>query len=488
MSTNNTSTPSAPAAKSKKAIAPRVDMPLQAPEVRINNFDEVALGYTPAMAAEEAARCLNCKKPACVAGCPVEVPIPRFIAALAAGDVEGAYEIIKTTNSLPAVCGRVCPQEKQCEGGCILGKKGQPIAIGRLERFVADEYMRRDACGIITGRPECPYIDPDKKVACIGSGPSSLTVAGYLAGKGCKVTVFEALHELGGVLSYGIPEFRLPKEKVVAREINGLRGLEVEFKKNRVGGKTFSISELFAEGYKAIFIGTGAGLPRFMDVAGENLNGVFSANEYLTRVNLGRAYAFPEYDTPIIRGKHVTVFGGGNVAMDAARTAKRLGAETVHIVYRRGIAEMPARKEEVEHALEEQVLVEALSAPLEFLPDAENPAKLGAVRLQRMRLGAPDASGRCRPEPIAGDEYILPTDLAVIAVGTRSNPVLLQNEPDLKLTKYGYIEADPETGETSIPNVFAGGDIVTGAATVILAMGAGRRAAKEIWKRLDVDE
>jgi glutamate synthase (NADPH/NADH) small chain len=457
-------------------------MPVQPPEERIRNFDEVATGYTLEMAAEEAARCLQCKKPKCVKGCPVEVPIPQFIAHLAAGDIDAAYRTLKSTNSLPAVCGRVCPQEVQCEGECILTAKGQPVAIGRLERFVADEYMHRDACGLISGKPECPLIDPHKKVACIGSGPASLTAAGYLAARGCKVTVFEALHELGGVLVYGIPEFRLPKEKIVAKEVNALRELEVDFVRNRVGGKTFSIGELFAQGYRAVFIGVGAGLPRFLGIPGENLNGVFSANEYLTRVNLGRAYSFPDYDTPIIRGRRVTVFGGGNVAMDAARTALRLGADSVHIVYRRTVAEMPARHEEVEHAMEEGVKMQELCAPIAFVSDAEG--CLSGVRLQQMQLGEPDQSGRRRPVPVEGSELLLPTDLAVIAVGTRSNPVLLEAEPELDLNRWGYISINNDTGETSIPDVFAGGDIVTGAATVILAMGAGRTAAKEIARRL----
>lgn len=466
----------------KKTIAPRIPMPNQDPDVRNKNFDEVALGYTKEMAMEEARRCLQCKKPKCVKGCPVEVPIPQFIAELAEGNIEKAYGVIKSTNSLPAVCGRVCPQESQCEGSCILNAKGQPVAIGRLERFTADEYMHMDACDMLTGKPECPYIDPAKKVACIGSGPSSLTVAGYLASRGCKVTVYEALHELGGVLVYGIPEFRLPKEKIVAKEVNALKELDVTFVTNFVGGKTFSIQDLFDEGYQAVFVGVGAGLPRFLNIPGENFNGVFSANEYLTRVNLGRAYDFPNYDTPVIRGKKVTVYGGGNVAMDAARTALRLGADSVHIVYRRTQDAMPARGEEIEHAVEEGVIMEVLSNPLEFRADKNG--NLASVLLQRMELGEPDDSGRRRPVPVEGDTYELETDLAVIAVGTRSNPVLLENEPELQLNKWGFIEADEETGETSIPNVFAGGDIVTGAATVILAMGAGRKAAKEIAHRL----
>lgn len=470
--------------KSRKETAPRVPMPNQPADERRRNFDEVALGYTKEMAMQEARRCLQCKKPKCVKGCPVEVPIPQFIAELAKGDVEKAYQVIKSTNSLPAVCGRVCPQEIQCEGACILGVKAEPVAIGRLERFVADEYMHMDACDLITAKPECPLIDEEKKVACIGSGPSSLTAAGYLASRGCKVTVFEALHEVGGVLVYGIPEFRLPKEKIVAKEVNALRELEVEFVTNFVGGKTFSIQDLFDQGYKAVFIGVGAGLPKFLRIPGENFNGVFSANEYLTRVNLGRAYDFPNYDTPIIRGRKVTVYGGGNVAMDAARTAQRLGAESVHIVYRRTADAMPARHEEIEHAVEEGIHLEVLANPVEFRGDERG--CLTSVLLQRMELGEPDASGRRSPKPIPGNTYELETDLAVIAVGTNPNPVLLENEPDLKLNKWGYIQTDETTGETSIPNVFAGGDIVTGAATVILAMGAGRRAAQEIARRFGI--
>ncbi|UZP66484.1 NADPH-dependent glutamate synthase [Desulfovibrio mangrovi] len=472
--------------KSKKEIAARVPMPNQPPDVRRNNFEEVALGYTKEMAIEEAKRCLQCKKPKCVKGCPVEVPIPDFISHLAKGDVEKAYAVIKSTNSLPAVCGRVCPQEIQCEGACILNAKEQPVAIGRLERYVADEYMYMDACDLISAKPECPFIDPERKVACIGSGPSSLTVAGYLASRGCKVTVFEALHEVGGVLVYGIPEFRLPKEKIVAKEVGALKELEVEFVTNYVGGKTFNIKELFDQGYKAVFIGVGAGLPRFLRIPGENFIGVFSANEYLTRVNLGRAYDFPNYDTPIIRGRKVTVYGGGNVAMDAARTAQRLGAESVHIVYRRTADAMPARHEEIEHAVEEGIHLECLANPIEFRGDEKG--NLTSVLLQRMELGEPDASGRRSPKPVEGDTYELETDLAVIAVGTNPNPVLLENEPDLKLNKWGYIEVDEATGETSIPNTYAGGDIVTGAATVILAMGAGRRAAKEIARRFGIEE
>ncbi len=466
-----------------KNIAKRVDMPCQPAEERIKNFKEVALGYSPGQALEEAKRCLQCKKPLCIKGCPVEVNIKDFIKAIADGDLPKAYSIIKETNSLPAVCGRVCPQENQCEGQCVLNAKGQPIAIGRLERFVADTYLASSACQAILGGQgsTCIFPDPDLKVACIGSGPASLTVAGYLAARGISVTVFEALHEVGGVLVYGIPEFRLPKSAVVGSEIAILKDLGVEFKTNWVGGKTVQVEELIAQDYKAVFIGVGAGLPKFLNIPGENFIGVFSANEYLTRVNLGRAYDFPNFDTPSFPGRHVTVFGGGNVAMDAARTAVRLGAESVKIVYRRTRDEIPARLEELEHAEEEGVKLELLCAPLRFMGDANG--KLTAVELQRMELGEADASGRRSPKPIDGQTYTLQTDLAVVAVGTGSNPILLEATKGLALNKRGYIEADAN-GETSIPNVFAGGDIVSGAATVILAMGAGRTAAKEIAKRL----
>lgn len=467
--------------KAKKVIAPRVDMPCQPPQVRNRNFTEVALGYTRDMAIAEAARCLQCKNPKCIAGCPVEVPIKDFIGHVARGDMDSAYRVIKSTNSLPAVCGRVCPQEIQCEGKCVLSAKGQPVAIGRLERYVADTYIATSACEQITGTHSCDLQHPNIRVACLGSGPASLTVAGFLAAKGIKVDVYEALHEPGGVLVYGIPAFRLPKD-VVATELQGLSLAGVDFKVNWVAGRTITVDDLFAQGYQAVFIGVGAGLPMFLGIPGENLVGVFSANEYLTRVNLGRAYDFPAHDTPVYPGKHVTVFGAGNVAMDAARTAKRLGAESVHIVYRRTRAEMPARLEELEHAEEEGILFELLAAPLSFNGDEH--MTLTSVSLQRMQLGEADASGRRRPEPIKDDIYELPTDLAIVALGTRSNPILLDATPNLNKNKWGYIVVDEETGETSIPNVFAGGDIVTGAATVILAMGAGRRAAQEIAKRL----
>lgn len=460
----------------KKVLAPRVDMPCQPANVRNKNFDEVALGYTSEMAIQEASRCLQCKKPLCRTGCPVEVPISDFIGHVAKGEFDQAYNVIKTTNSLPAVCGRVCPQENQCEGKCILGKKGQPIAIGRLERFVADHHLAN--AGSQQQAAQVPA--SGKKVACIGSGPSSLTCAGVCAAAGIKVDVFEALHEPGGVLIYGIPAFRLPKN-VVAAEVNGLGSLGVNFKLNYVGGRTVDVADLRKE-YDAVFIGVGAGLPMFLGVPGENLVGVFSANEYLTRVNLGRAYDFPAQDTPAFPGKNVTVFGAGNVAMDAARTALRMGAESVHIVYRRTRAEMPARHEEIEHAEEEGVQFAMLSAPVKFNGDDE--MQLKSVTLQKMELGEPDASGRRRPVPVEDAVYDLPTDLAIVALGTRSNPILLEATPDMEKTDRGYIKVNDETGETSLPNVFAGGDIVTGAATVILAMGAGRRSGQEIVRRL----
>lgn len=466
--------------KPAKKLASRVPMPCQPPKARAHNFDEVALGYTGEDAMAEATRCLQCKKPPCVTGCPVEVPIRDFIREITAGNLEEAYKIIKSTNSLPAVCGRVCPQEHQCEGKCVLNKKGVPIAIGRLERFVADSHLANTVTMPSKDSP-CTAVTSSKKVACIGSGPSSLTCAGVCAAAGLQVDVYEALHETGGVLVYGIPSFRLPKT-IVAAEVNGLRDMGVNFILNSVGGRTIDIDDLLNE-YEAIFIGVGAGLPKFLGVPGENLIGVFSANEYLTRVNLGRAYNFPEQDTPCFPGKNVTVFGAGNVAMDAARTALRMGADTVNIVYRRTREEMPARLEEVEHAEEEGVKFTMLSAPVKFNGD-EN-MNLKSVTLEKMKLGEPDASGRRKPEP-TGETYDMPTDLAIVALGTQANPILLKATPDLKLNKWGYIEADPRTGATSIPNVYAGGDIVTGAATVILAMGAGRAAGREIVARLNI--
>jgi glutamate synthase (NADPH/NADH) small chain len=456
-------------------------MPEQPPKERVGNFREVALGYTPDMALAEAGRCLRCKKPACVAGCPVSIDIPGFIAALADGDPRRAYAVIRSANSLPAVCGRVCPQETQCEQVCILGKKGGPVAIGRLERYVADTFLADGACEELSGVPVCPDGPKDVRVACIGAGPASLTVAGTLAARGIGVDVYEALHEPGGVLVYGIPEFRLPKA-VVGREIAAMREMGVRFFTNWVGGRTVTVPELLTQGYRAVFIGVGAGLPTFLNIPGENLIGVFSANEYLTRVNLGRAYAFPDWDTPVYPGKRVVVFGAGNVALDAARTAARLGAEQVSIVYRRTENEMPARREEIHHAKEEGIAFFCLHAPLAFTGDANG--RLVSVQLQKMRLGEPDASGRCRPLACEGEYCELGTDMAVVAVGTRANPLLPSTTPGLATNRWGYIGVDEKTGETNIPNVFAGGDIVTGAATVISAMGAGRRAAATIAERL----
>ncbi len=467
--------------KQKKKIRIRTPMPHQDPFKRGENFDEVALGYSREQALVEAERCLQCKKPLCQQGCPVNIDIKGFIGRLVDEDLKGAFDVLRTTNSLPAVCGRVCPQETQCEGMCVLGKKYEPVAIGRLERYVADAYAAESACEDVTDLSTCSLEHEDIKVACIGSGPSSLTVAGYLAGRGIKVDVFEALHEPGGVLVYGIPEFRLPKS-VVAREIDGLKALGVTFHTNWVGGKTVTVEDLQEQGYNAVFIGVGAGLPRFLGVPGENLVGVFSANEYLTRVNLGRAYDFPSHDTPAYKARNVVVLGAGNVAMDAARTALRMGANEVSIVYRRAEEQMPARREEIEHAVEEGIRLRCLCGPVSFHGDDKGHLK--GLTVQKMKLGEPDESGRCSPVCLEGETEQIPCGMAIVAVGTRPNPVLLEATPDLSLNKWGYVEVDPETGETSIPNVFAGGDIVTGAATVISAMGAGRRAAREIAARL----
>ena len=423
---------------------------------------------------QEASRCLQCKKPLCMKGCPVEVPIRDFIAEVARGNFDAAYRIIKTTNSLPAVCGRVCPQEHQCEGKCILNAKGQPIAIGRLERFVADTYIATSACEQVTGTNSCAMPVKGKKVACIGSGPSSLTCAGVCAANGLKVDVFEALHEPGGVLIYGIPSFRLPKN-VVATEVDGLRRSGVDFHLNSVGGRTFTVDELRKE-YDAVFIGVGAGLPVFLGVPGENLVGVFSANEYLTRVNLGRAYAFPEQDTPAYLGKHVTVFGAGNVAMDAARCSKRLGAD-VYVVYRRGMEELPARHEEVEHAIEEGVVFKTLNNPVQINGDEQDCVK--SMTCIEMELGEPDASGRRRPVEKKGSEFDLSVDAVIMSLGTSPNPLIKSTTKGLEVNKKGGIIVNEE-GLTSRQAVYAGGDAVTGAATVILAMGAGKLGAKSI--------
>ena len=449
-------------------------MPEQDPKVRAHNFDEVALGYDEETAVAEAQRCLHCKVPMCRKGCPVSIDIPQFIAKVKERDFEGAFEIITMSNSLPAVCGRVCPQENQCESKCILGKKGEPVAIGRLERFVAD-YMLQKGEDIkpIEKKPDA------QKVAIVGAGPSGLSCAGDLAKKGYDVTIFEALHVAGGVLSYGIPEFRLPKDKIVNKEIDNLKKLGVKIETDSVVGRLYTVDELMEEeGFDAVFVGTGAGLPRFMNIPGENLSGVYSANEFLTRTNLMKAYKFPEYATPIKHGKNIAVVGGGNVAMDAARTALRLGAEHVYIVYRRSEAELPARAEEVHHAKEEGIDFRLLNNPIEVIGDENGWVK--ELRCIKMELGEPDESGRRRPVPIEGSEFNLPVDTVIIAIGTGANPIIGTTTPGMDTNKKGYIVANAETGATTKPGVFAGGDIVTGAATVILAMGAGKKAAKAI--------
>jgi glutamate synthase (NADPH/NADH) small chain len=451
-------------------MAVREVMSKQNPQVRRGNFSEVALGFTLEQATTEANRCLNCKKPLCVEGCPVEVNIPAFITKIKNGDFVGAANVIKEKNSLPAICGRVCPQESQCEARCILGRKDEPIAIGALERFVAD-WDRENEQSKLKAK-----INKGRKVAVIGSGPAGLTAAADLALKGYAVTVFESLHAPGGVLRYGIPEFRLPKS-IVDQEVEYIRGLGVELAVNCLIGQTLTIQELFTEGYDAIFIGTGAGLPYFLNIPGENLNGVYSANEFLTRVNLMKAYLFPEYDTPIKIGQHVVVIGAGNVAMDAARTALRLGAIEASVIYRRSREEMPARRDEIENAEEEGVVFRLLTNPLEIQGDEHGLVK--AITCQRMKLGEPDGSGRRSPVSIGGSEFSLPVDTVVIAIGQGPNPILLRNYQRLELNRNGYIKVD-ESLATSVPGVYAGGDIVTGAATVIAAMGAGKRAARSI--------
>jgi len=457
--------------KEKKEKVPRQKMPEQEPKVRARNFDEVPFGYTPELAQLEASRCLQCKKPKCIEGCPVEVEIPAFVKLISEGDFAGAARKLKLRNSLPAVCGRVCPQEDQCEKVCIVGKKDQPVAVGRLERFAADWERTK---GEVTIPEKAPATR--KKVAVVGSGPAGLTLAGDLILKGHEVTIFEALHKTGGVLIYGIPEFRLPKE-IVQAEVNYLEKLGVKVECNCVIGRLETIDELLKE-YDAVFLGLGAGLPQFLNIPGENFCGIYSANEYLTRSNLMKAYLFPKYDTPIARGKNVAVFGAGNVAMDSARTALRLGADTVRIIYRRSRDEMPARIEEVHHAEEEGVQFYLLTAPMKFLGD-DNGWVTG-VECLRMELGEPDESGRRRPVPIQGSEFRLECDMAVVAIGAGANPLLPTQTPGLELNKRGYIVADLETGKTTKPRVWAGGDIVTGSATVILAMGAGRKAANSI--------
>ena len=442
----------------------------QDPKVRATNFEEVCLGYNQEEAMEEAQRCLGCKKPKCVEGCPVSINIPGFIEHIKEGNMEEAYKVIGLSSALPAICGRVCPQESQCEGQCIRGKKGEAVSIGKLERFVADYALEHDI------KPAGAEVKNGHKVAVIGSGPSGLTCAGDLAKAGYDVTVFEALHELGGVLVYGIPEFRLPKQKVVAKEIAKVKELGVHFETNVVIGKSTTIDMLIEdEGFEAVFIGSGAGLPKFMGIPGENANGVFSANEYLTRSNLMKAFD-DSYDTPIAAGKKVAVVGGGNVAMDAARTALRLGAE-VHIVYRRSEEELPARVEEVHHAKEEGVQFDLLTNPVEVL---EEDGWVKGIKCVRMELGEPDASGRRRPVPVEGSEFVIDVDTVIMSLGTSPNPLISSTTEGLEVNKWKCIVADEEHGKTSKEGVYAGGDAVTGAATVILAMGAGKAGARGI--------
>ena len=447
-------------------------MPEQCPNERNKNFLEVTTGYTEEMAIDEANRCLNCKHKPCMQGCPVSVKIPEFIQFIAKGDFEGAYHKIKETNALPAVCGRVCPQESQCESKCVRGIKGESVGIGRLERFVADWHMKNVADKIKPAEPN------GKKVAVVGSGPAGLTVAGDLAKKGYAVTVYEAFHVAGGVLMYGIPEFRLPKD-IVQKEIDNLKKMGVDIETNVIVGKTILLDELVEDyGFDAVFLGTGAGLPSFMGIEGESLNGVYSANEFLTRINLMKGYKFPEYDTPVVVGKNVAVLGGGNVAMDAARSAKRLGAENVYIVYRRGKEELPARAEEVAHAEEEGIIFKLLQNPTKFIGDEKGWLK--GMEVIEMELGEPDASGRRRPVAKPGTEHVIAVETAIVAIGQTPNPLIKSTTEGLDTNKRGCIVADEETGKTSKDKVYAGGDTVTGAATVILAMGAGKKAAKAI--------
>lgn len=457
-----------------KLVLTKTPMREQDPLKRRNNFKEVNLGYSLEEALHEAKRCLQCKKPKCVKGCPVNVPIPDFIDAIVKGDLEKAYNIITTSNNLPAICGRVCPQEQQCEKQCILTTRGESVAIGRLERFVADSFLDSDI------KADQEVKAKGKRVAVVGSGPAGLTAAGDLAKLGYDVTIFEAFHEPGGVLVYGIPEFRLPKD-LVKKEIDKLKRLGVKFQMNTIIGKTLTIDDLFQDGFKAVFIGSGAGLPRFMGIDGENLNGVYSANEYLTRVNLMKAYDFPNSHTPVKLGEKIAVVGGGNVAMDAARSALRLGAREVHIIYRRSMEELPARSEEVHHAREEGVIFDVLINPKEIIGED---GWVKGLKCVKMELGEMDASGRKRPREIEGSEFIMDFDLVIMAIGTSPNPLIKASTPELETNDRGGILVDQETYATSMDRVYAGGDVVTGSATVIMAMGAGKRAAQAIDKRL----
>jgi len=456
--------------KTRKERIPRQEMPTRPAEERRRCFDEVALGYTMELAVAEASRCIQCKKPSCVTGCPVAVRIPEFIKALREGEMWEAVEILKDTNSLPGICGRVCPQETQCELACVLGRKGEPVAIGRLERFVADWEQDQGV------RVPAPPEPTGKRIAIVGSGPAGLTAAGDLAKMGHSVEILESLHLPGGVLMYGIPQFRMPKE-IVAAEIAYLESLGVVIRTNVVVGKLYTLDEL-VDRYDAVFLGTGAGLPMFMNIPGENYNGVYSANELLTRTNLMRGYLFPEWDTPVKVGRKVAVIGAGNVAMDSARVCLRLGAEEVHIVYRRSRAEVPARAEEVHHAEEEGIIFDFLTTPVEIYGDEQG--WVSGMRCIRMRLGEPDRSGRRRPIPIEGSEFDMETDEVVMALGTRPNPLVFTDAERLERTRWGTATVDEETGRTRMERVWAGGDIVTGAATVISAMGAGRVAAGDM--------
>ena len=458
----------------KKSVQDRwhtVTMPKQDPKERAHNFNEVALGYTEEQALAEASRCITCPKPHCIEGCPVELDIPGFIKLIKEKKYDEAILKVKEKNSLPAICGRVCPQEEQCQRVCVMGKKGEPVSIGRLERFVADFELQKGVADPSLPKPT------GKKVAIIGAGPAGLTAAADLAKYGHKVTIFEALHLAGGVLVYGIPEFRLPK-RIVQAEVDYIQKLGVDLRTDAMIGRLFTIDELFKNGFSAVFIGTGAGLPQFLGVPGENLGGIYSANEFLIRVNLMKSYRFPEYDTPIRVGKHVAVIGGGNVAMDSARSALRLGAETVCIVYRRSREEMPAREEEILNAEEEGIICKFLAAPIRFIGDEQGNVK--GMELLAMELGEPDASGRRRPVPIKGSEYVMDVDTVVVAIGRTPNPIIQRTTKGLEATKWGTIETDEATGKTCLEGVYAGGDIVTGEATVISAMGAGKKAARSI--------